>query len=66
MRRLSWLALAAFVAPIEAHALEPNLLVGYGVIGPDQYDQGKVRAVITVNGQELATKPFHTLRKVAR
>jgi hypothetical protein len=25
-----------------------------------------VRAVITVNGQELATKPFHTLRKVVR
>ncbi len=43
------LCLAIVGAAAEASALEPNLLAGYGVIGPDQYDQGKVRAVITAN-----------------
>ena len=48
-RKVAALGFVAAVAAVNVSALEPNLLAGYGVIGPDQYDKGKVRAVITVN-----------------
>jgi hypothetical protein len=48
-RRASLFCLLMTAAAADVFALEPNLLGGYGVIGPDQYDQGKIRAVITVN-----------------
>jgi len=49
MRRASPLVLAMLAASPSAHAVEPNLLVGYGIIGPAQYDQGQVRAMGTFN-----------------
>jgi hypothetical protein len=49
MRRASLLFLAMLAAAPAAHAVQPNLLVGYGIIGPAQYDQGQVRVMTTLN-----------------
>jgi hypothetical protein len=43
------IGLLIFTAPLSAAAADWNVLVGYGIVGPAQYDQGVYKPMITAN-----------------
>lgn len=48
-KRLLLSGLMVFAGVLEASALDRNLLVGWGVVGPAQYDQGLYKGMATAN-----------------
>jgi hypothetical protein len=49
LKRLSVAALCVLAMPQAARAFEANLVAGYGVVGPKQFDAGGTHGVIAAN-----------------
>jgi len=49
LRRIDLLFTLVLAMPAVASAADWNILVGYGVVGPAQYDQGLSKPMMTVN-----------------
>ena len=49
IRRIALLFVLVLASPAVASAVNLNILVGYGVVGPAQFDQGLSKPMMTVN-----------------